>query len=162
MSASTCVACGASSVIIDHDGRCAGCALPVSRELSDAVGRLVERGKVIDEQRARLKAMRDAETDPVQREAYAMAARAGFDWYDTESSARRAFEHAAGELLAERLVLTAAEMDAIAGGRAALRTLAGEVSAVVSSEMSRDEQHLGTLRSKLTTIYARQLAREFN
>lgn len=55
-----------------------------------------------DEQRERLAAMRAAETDPVKREAYAMAARAGFDWFDTESQARRAFEHAAGELLAER------------------------------------------------------------
>lgn len=54
------------------------------------------------EQRARLAAMRAKETDPVLREAYAMAARAGFDWYDTESSARRAFEHAAGEVVAAR------------------------------------------------------------
>jgi hypothetical protein len=64
------------------------------------------------EQRARLKAQRDAETDPVQREAYAMAARAGFDWYDTESMARRAFEHAAAELvpLRESLAFTVRRM----------------------------------------------------
>lgn len=54
------------------------------------------------EQRARLAAQRAVETDPVQREAYALAARAGFDWYDTESSARRMAEHAAGELVALR------------------------------------------------------------
>ena len=57
------------------------------------------------EQRARLKARRDAETDPVQREAYALAERAGFDWYDTESAARRMAEHAAGEILALRAAL---------------------------------------------------------
>jgi len=52
------------------------------------------------EQRARLKAQRDAEKDPQLREAYALAERAGFDWYDTESAARRMAEHAAGENLA--------------------------------------------------------------
>lgn len=54
------------------------------------------------EQRATLAAQRAAETDPEQREAYALAARAGFDWYDTESSARRMAEHAAGEIVAQR------------------------------------------------------------
>lgn len=51
------------------------------------------------ESRARNAAQMAAETDPVQREAYALAARAGFDWYNTESQARRAFEHAAEEIL---------------------------------------------------------------
>jgi hypothetical protein len=53
-----------------------------------------------NEQRARLAAMRAQEADPVQREAYALAERAGFDWHDTESSARRMAEHAAEELVA--------------------------------------------------------------
>lgn len=52
-----------------------------------------------DEMRARLKAQRDAATDPVERETYALAERAGFDWFDTESAARRMAEHAAGEIL---------------------------------------------------------------
>jgi hypothetical protein len=54
----------------------------------------------IKEQRARLKAQRDAETDPILREAYALAERAGFDWYDTESCARQMAEHAAKEIVA--------------------------------------------------------------
>lgn len=54
------------------------------------------------EMRARLKAQRDAETDPVARESYALAERAGFDWFDTESAARQMAEHAAGEILALR------------------------------------------------------------
>lgn len=57
------------------------------------------------EMRARLKAQRDAEKDPVQREAYAIAERAGFDWYDTESMARRMAQHAAGEILVLRAAL---------------------------------------------------------
>lgn len=52
------------------------------------------------EQRAR--ARYEAETDPVQREAYALAKRGGFDWYNTESAARRMAEHAAEELVAAR------------------------------------------------------------
>lgn len=66
------------------------------------------------EQRARLAAQRAAETEPVQREAYALAARAGFDWYDTESSARRMAEHAAAELVAmlAALKLARERMDA--------------------------------------------------
>jgi hypothetical protein len=52
------------------------------------------------EQRARLKAQRDADQDPQNREAYALAERAGFDWYDTESAARHMASHAAGEILA--------------------------------------------------------------
>lgn len=56
--------------------------------------------KYDQEQRARLQSQRDAETDPAQREAYALAERAGFDWYDTESAARRMAEHAASELVA--------------------------------------------------------------
>lgn len=51
------------------------------------------------EQRARLAAQRAEEKDPATREAYALAARAGFDWYDTESNARRAFKHAAEEIV---------------------------------------------------------------
>ena len=51
------------------------------------------------EQRAQLKAQRDAATDPVERETYALAARAGFDWYDTESAARSMARHAAEEIL---------------------------------------------------------------
>lgn len=54
------------------------------------------------EMRAHLKAQRDAATDPVERETYALAERAGFDWFDTESAARRMAEHAAGELVALR------------------------------------------------------------
>lgn len=54
------------------------------------------------EMRARLKAQRDAETDPVARESYALAERAGFDWFDTESAARQMAAHAAGEILALR------------------------------------------------------------
>lgn len=54
------------------------------------------------ERRAHLKAQRDAEKDPQQCEAYALAARAGFDWYDTESAARRMAEHAAGEIIGMR------------------------------------------------------------
>ncbi len=56
------------------------------------------------EQRAKLAAQREAETDPVQREAYALAERAGFDWYDTESAARRMAEHAGEELHALKQV----------------------------------------------------------
>lgn len=57
------------------------------------------------EQRARLKAQRDAERDPVQRETYALATRAGFDWYDTDSSARTMAGHAAGEIVALKATL---------------------------------------------------------
>lgn len=53
----------------------------------------------IEDQRARLKAQRDAEKDPELRQAYALAERAGFDWYDTESSARRMAEFAGSEIL---------------------------------------------------------------
>lgn len=63
------------------------------------------------EQRARLKAMRDAETDPIQREAYALAERAGFEWYDTESGARRMAEHAAAELVVLRTALARFECE---------------------------------------------------
>lgn len=63
--------------------------------------------KYEQEQRARLKARRDQETDPVQREAYALAERAGFDWYDTESAARRMAEHAAEEIIDLRAQLAA-------------------------------------------------------
>lgn len=52
--------------------------------------------------RARLKAQCDAETDPTAREAYALAARAGCDWFDTESNARYLAGQAAGEILALR------------------------------------------------------------
>jgi hypothetical protein len=54
------------------------------------------------EMRARLKAQRDAATDPVERETYALAERAGFDWFDTESNARQMASHAAGEIIALR------------------------------------------------------------
>lgn len=57
------------------------------------------RNVALDEQRKRLEARWAAETDPVKREAYALAKRAGFDWYDMESSARRMAEHAAEEIL---------------------------------------------------------------
>lgn len=40
-----------------------------------------------------------AEKDPIQREAYALAQRAGYDWYHTESAARRMAEHAAQEIM---------------------------------------------------------------
>lgn len=104
MSADTCVNCGASAVILDADDRCAGCKLPENPALDAAVARLVNLGKQRDEQRTKLEAQWAASTDPVEREAHAMAKRAGFDWYDTESSARRAFEHAARELLDARPV----------------------------------------------------------
>lgn len=52
-----------------------------------------------DEQRKRLAELRAAETDPIQREAYALVERAGFDWYNTESNARRMAEYAASELV---------------------------------------------------------------
>jgi hypothetical protein len=51
------------------------------------------------EQRARLKAQRDAVTEPVERETYAFAERHGFDWYDTESQARMMAGYAAEEIL---------------------------------------------------------------
>lgn len=92
MSGSTCISCGASGVILDHDGRCAGCPMPAQSFPAHT------------DQRVTLQRQRDAETDPTLREAYAMAKRAGFDWYDTESSARRAFEHAAREVVALRTV----------------------------------------------------------
>jgi hypothetical protein len=57
------------------------------------------RTKYEQEQRARLEAGWAQETDPVMREARALATRAGFDWYDTESAARSMAEHAAEELL---------------------------------------------------------------
>lgn len=56
----------------------------------------------MDDVEKRARARYEAETDPVQREAYALAKRAGFDWYNTESSARRMAEHAADEILALR------------------------------------------------------------
>lgn len=55
-----------------------------------------------DPVRAQLEARWAAETDPVEREAYALAKRAGFDWYDTESAARRIARCAAAEILALR------------------------------------------------------------
>jgi len=55
---------------------------------------------MVDELEARSRARYEAENDPVQREAYALAKRAGFDWYNTESSARRMAEHAADEVVA--------------------------------------------------------------
>lgn len=61
-----------------------------------------------DDTRARLAAMRKAEKDPAQREAYALAERAGFDWYDTESAARRMAEQAGGEIHVMRTALTEA------------------------------------------------------
>jgi hypothetical protein len=54
------------------------------------------------EMRAQLKAQRDAVTDPVQRETYALAKRAGFNWFYTDSAARKMAEHAAGEIVALR------------------------------------------------------------
>lgn len=65
---------------------------------------------MIDAMEARARVRYEAETDPVQREAYALAKRAGFDWYNTESSARRMAEHAAGEISALRSALDAVQM----------------------------------------------------
>lgn len=65
---------------------------------------------MIDAMEARARARYEAETDPVQREAYALAKRAGFDWYNTESSARRMAEHAAEEISALRSALDAVQM----------------------------------------------------
>ena len=76
----------------------------------------------IDSMRARLAAQRAAETDPATREAYALAERAGFDWYDTESAARRMAEHAGAEVHALKVALRdtldtfRASMDAKAWG----------------------------------------------
>jgi hypothetical protein len=53
-----------------------------------------------EQQRARLAKQREEEKDPAQREGYALAKRAGFDWYDTESCARRMALHAGGEVVA--------------------------------------------------------------
>ena len=55
--------------------------------------------------RARLAAARAAEIDPAVREAYALAERAGYDWYNTESSARRMAEFAGAEVAALREAL---------------------------------------------------------
>lgn len=60
-----------------------------------------------NEQRAKLKAQRDADPDPIMRAAYALAERAGFDWYDTESAARRMAEHAGMELVEVKKALRA-------------------------------------------------------
>lgn len=116
-------------------------------ELDAAVDRLVARGKAQDEQCARLKAQRDAETDPVKRIAYQLAELAGFDWYDTESSARRAFEHSAAEILAARYI-SQAEHEAIAGGAAALKILAGMVGMPGDFEMRRDFAVLREFRKR--------------
>lgn len=61
----------------------------------------------MDATEARARARYEAETDPVQREAYALAKRAGFDWYNTESGARRMAEHAAEEVIALKSELAA-------------------------------------------------------
>jgi hypothetical protein len=55
---------------------------------------------IFDEQQAKLERQWEASTDPAFRAAYALAKRAGFRWYNTESAARRMAEHAAEELLA--------------------------------------------------------------
>jgi hypothetical protein len=60
-----------------------------------------------DEQQATLERQWEASTDPEFREAYALAKRAGFRWYNTESAARRMAEHAAEELLKQRRALAA-------------------------------------------------------
>lgn len=65
----------------------------------------------MDALEARCRARYEAETDPVQREAYALAKRAGFDWYHMESSARRMAEHAAEEILTLRGRFTDADPD---------------------------------------------------
>lgn len=51
------------------------------------------------EQRKTLAEQRRKEKDPAQREAYALAERAGFDWYDTESAARRMAQHAGEDIV---------------------------------------------------------------
>lgn len=48
--------------------------------------------------RTELAHQRLREKDPVKKEAYALAARGGFDWFDTESAARRMAERAAYEI----------------------------------------------------------------
>jgi len=63
---------------------------------------------MLDEMRRRAAQLRAKETNPIQCEAYALAERAGFDWYDTESAARRMAEHAAKEVVALRTALRAA------------------------------------------------------
>lgn len=57
-------------------------------------------------------------SDPVERETLALAKRAGFDWYDTESSARHMAGIAANEILELRAKLEAFD---------ALRELCGYV-----------------------------------
>lgn len=57
------------------------------------------------EVRARLRAQRDAETDPAKRELYDLAHRAGFDGDDAESAAQRVALHAAGEIVLLRTAL---------------------------------------------------------
>lgn len=68
--------------------------------------------KTMSDLEARCRAAYETDTDPVRREAYALAARAGFDWYNTESAARRMAEHAAEEILALRArLITEADPD---------------------------------------------------
>jgi len=52
--------------------------------------------------RERAKQSRAEETDPVEAAAYALIERLGWDWFDTESSARAVARAAARDILALR------------------------------------------------------------